>query len=345
MKAVAYRTPGPIDRPDALIDLDLPAPQPGPRDLLVRVRAISVNPVDAKVRASAQPAADLPSGARVLGWDAVGTVEAVGAQAQGFAVGDRVWYAGAIQRPGANSELHAVDARIVSHAPASLSDAQAAALPLTAITAWELLFDRLGVPLTAQRDGGQGQRLLIVGGAGGVGSILIQLARRLTGLQVIATASRAETRDWCLQLGAHSVIDHRQPLADALKAAGFDGVDLVASLTHTDKHYPQIVQALHPQGKLALIDDPATLDAVPLKSKALSLHWEFMFARPLYDTPDVAEQGRLLAEVARLADAGQIQSTMTEHFGTINAANLKKAHAFVEGGAARGKGVLEGFGA
>lgn len=173
---------------------------------------------------------------------------------------------------------------------------------------------------------------------------LIQLARRLTGLQVVATASRAETRDWCLQLGAHSVIDHRQPLADALKAAGLDGVDLVASLTHTDKHYPQIVQALHPQGKLALIDDPVTLDAVPLKNKALSLHWEFMFARPLYDTPDVAEQGRLLAGWRASQMRGR-SSTMTEHFGTINAANLKKAHAFVEGGAAREKGVLEGFGA
>ena len=345
MKAVAYQSPGPIDRPDALIDLELPDPEPGPRDLLVRVLAVSVNPVDVKVRASAQPAADLPSAARVLGWDAVGTVEALGAEVQGFAVGDRVWYAGAIQRPGTNSALHVVDARIAAKAPARWTNAEAAALPLTSITAWELLFTRLGVPLTAARDGALGQRLLIVGGAGGVGSILIQLARRLTGLQIIATASRPETRDWCLQLGAHTVVDHRQPLSAQLQAAGVAAVDLAIGLTHTDQHYAEIVQALRPQGKLALIDDPKQLDALPLKSKSISLHWEMMFTRSIFDTPDIGEQGKLLAEVARLADAGQIRSTLTEHFGAINAANLKKAHAFVESGKARGKCVLEGFGA
>ncbi len=336
MKAVGYRLNLPIDVPGALEDLDLPEPVPGPRDLLVRVKAVSVNPVDTKIRRGTPPAAGQ---AKVLGWDAVGIVEAVGAEAQGFAIGDRVWYAGSITRPGANSELHAVDARIAAKAPVSLSDAQAAALPLTAITAWELLFDRLRVP----RAGGTGQTLLVVGGAGGVGSILIQLARQLTALQVVATASRPESRDWCLALGAHAVIDHRQPLAEALKAAGIGPVDLVASLTQTPAHYAQIVESLKPQGALGVIDDMAGLDPMALKSKAISLHWELMFTRPMFETPDMHEQGRLLAEVAALADAGRLRTTANAALGRIDAANLAKAHALVEGGRSIGKVVLEGF--
>ena len=336
MKAIGYREPLPIDHPASLEDLVLPVPVPGVRDLLVRVAAISVNPVDTKVRRGAAPE---PGQARVLGWDAVGTVEAIGAEVQNFQPGDRVYYAGSITRPGANAELHAVDERIAALAPRSLDDAQAAALPLTTITAWELLFDRLRVP----QGGGAGQTLLVTGGAGGVGSILIQLARQLTQLRVVATASRPETRRWCLDLGAHAVIDHSKPLAAELRAAGIGEVDMVASLTQTQQHYAQIIESLKPQGQLAVIDDMPVLDAMPLKTKCISLHWEMMFARSRFTTPDIAEQGKLLAEVAALVDAGRIRTTANASFGTINAANLRKAHALIESGKAQGKVVLQGF--
>jgi zinc-binding alcohol dehydrogenase family protein len=336
MKAIGYRQNLPVDQPHALEDLELPAPQPGPRDLLVRVKAVSVNPVDTKVRRNRAPQPGQPE---VLGWDAVGVVEGVGAQVRGFQPGDRVFYAGSITRPGANSELHVVDERIAAKAPASLEDGQAAALPLTAITAWELLFDRLRVP----QGGGAGQSLLVVGGAGGVGSILIQLARQLTQLKVIATASRPQTQAWCLELGAHAVIDHARPLAQALKEGGHGEVDFVAALTQTGQHFEQIVESLKPQGAMAIIDDMPVLDAMKLKTKALSLHWELMFTRSMFGTPDMAEQGKLLAEVARLVDAKRLRSTAGAHYGTINAANLLRAHAFIESGKAQGKVVLEGF--
>lgn len=336
MKAIGYYQSLPIENPEALQDLELPEPTPGPRDLLVGVSAVSVNPVDTKVRRNTQPE---PGQAKVLGWDAVGTVQAVGAEVQGFAPGDRVYYAGSIARPGANSQLHVVDERIAARAPASLDDAQAAALPLTTITAWELLFDRLQVP----RGGGAGQTLLVVGGAGGVGSILIQLARQLTQLRVVATASRPHTRQWCLELGAHIVIDHSRPLTEGLRAAGIGEVDMVASLTQTATHYPQIIEALRPQGQLAVIDDMPVLDAMPLKGKSLSLHWEMMFARSRFQTPDMGKQGELLAEVAALVDAGRIRSTVSENFGVINAQNLRRAHALIESGRAQGKVVLQGF--
>lgn len=336
MKAVGYYQPLPIDNPESLQDIELPAPVPGARDLLVRVKAVSVNPVDTKVRKNAAPEAGQ---AKVLGWDAVGTVEAVGAEVKNFRTGDRVYYSGSIIRPGSNAELHAVDERIAALAPRSLDDSQAAALPLTTITAYELLFDRLRVP----KGGGEGQTLLVTGGAGGVGSILIQLARQLTKLRVVATASRAETRAWCLELGAHTVIDHSKPLAAELRAAGINEVDMVASLTQTDQHYAQIIESLKPQGQLAVIDDMKVLDAMPLKTKCISLHWEMMFARSRFETPDIAEQGALLAEVAALVDAGRIRTTANASFGTINAANLRKAHALIESGKAQGKVVLAGF--
>ncbi|XAH23634.1 zinc-binding alcohol dehydrogenase family protein [Xylophilus sp. GW821-FHT01B05] len=336
MKAVGYTQSLPADHADSLLDLELPAPQPGPHDLLVRVRAVSVNPVDTKVRRNSAP----PAGqAKVLGWDAAGIVEGLGAEVRGFQLGDRVYYAGAIDRPGANAELHTVDARIAALAPKSLNEAQAAALPLTSITAYELLFDRLRVP----KGGGAGQTLLVTGAAGGVGSILIQLARQLTQLRIVATASRPQTRQWCLDLGADLVIDHHQPLAPALHAAGVDAVDMVASLTHTPLYYPQLIELLRPQGQLALIDDMDALDAMPLKRKSLSLHWEMMFTRSLYGTPDQQRQGELLAEVAALVDAGRIRSTAQQVFGRINAADLRRAHAFIESGKAQGKVVLEGF--
>jgi len=335
MKAIVYTRHGlPADDPQSLIDTELPKPAPGPRDLLVKIRAIAVNPVDTKVRRGAPT--DKP---RVLGWDAVGTVEAVGPDVTLFKPGDDVYYAGSIARPGAYAEYGLVDERIAGHKPSSLADAEAAALPLTSLTAWELLFDRLGVP----EGGGEGGALLIIGAAGGVGSILTQLASRLTKLRVIGTASRPETRAWVESLGAHDVVDHSRPLLEGLRALGVQQVSHVASLTQTDAHYAQIVEALAPQGRFGLIDDPETLDAMPLKRKAISLHWELMFTRSLFETPDMIRQHEILERVAALIDAGTLRTTIGEHFGAINAENLRRAHALIESGRARGKIVLEGF--
>ncbi|MGX5727634.1 zinc-binding alcohol dehydrogenase family protein [Metapseudomonas otitidis] len=337
MKAVAYFQNLPIDHPDALQDIDLPEPTPGPRDLLVEVRAISVNPVDTKIRRNAAPENGQP---RVLGWDVSGVVKAVGQDVSLFQPGDEVFYAGALTRPGGNAELHLVDERIVGKRPQSLDFAKSAALPLTAITAWELLFDRLGI---AEGQADQGQSLLVVGAAGGVGSILVQLARRLTGLTVIGTASRPETQAWVRELGAHHVIDHSQPLAAELKRIGLDSVTHVASLTQTDQHLEQLGEALAPQGKLALIDDPAGLDVLKLKRKSISLHWEFMYTRSMFETADMIEQHKLLNRVSELIDQGVLKTTFGEHYGRIEAANLKRAHALLESGKAKGKIVLEGF--
>ena len=339
MKAVGYRKSLPITEAMSLIDLELPDPRPTGRDLLVQVKAVSVNPVDTKVRLRAEP----PAGeAKILGWDASGVVLETGPEVTLFKPGDEVWYAGSIARPGTNSELHLVDERIVGHKPKSLGHAQAAAMPLTGITAWELLFDRLGV---LPGKGFSDRSLLIIGAAGGVGSILVQLARRLTSLTVIGTASRAETTEWVRSLGAHHVLDHGKPLDKELHNAGFSGVTDIASLTQTDKHYPEIVEALLPQGKLALIDDPdfAAIDISLLKRKSISLHWELMFTRSLFETPDMLAQHKLLSEMAELVDAGVLRTTFSEHLGTINASNLKRAHALIESGKSKGKIVLEGF--
>ncbi|TBV04136.1 zinc-binding alcohol dehydrogenase family protein [Phytopseudomonas dryadis] len=338
MKAIAYHQSLPIDNPQALQDVQLEAPTPGPRDLLVEVRAISVNPVDTKIRRNVAPEAGQ---AKVLGWDAAGVVKAVGSEVTLFQPGDEVFYAGALDRAGANSELHVVDERIVGRKPSSLPFAEAAALPLTSITAWELLFERLQV---ANGNADQGQSLLIVGAAGGVGSMLVQLARQLTGLTVIGTASRPETQAWVRELGAHHVIDHSQPLVGELERIGIPQVTHVASLTQTDQHYDQLIEALAPQGRLALIDDPLQpLDVMKLKRKSLSLHWELMFTRSLFATADMIEQHRLLNRVADLVDAGTLKTTLGEHYGTINASNLRRAHALLESGTAKGKIVLEGF--
>lgn len=335
MKAIVYTQAGlPIADPQSLHELDLPVPVPGPHDLLVKIQAIAVNPVDSKLRQAVTP-----SGPRILGWDAVGIVEAVGAQVSLFKVGDAVWYAGDITRQGSYAEYALVDERIAGHRPNAVSAAQAAALPLTAITAWELLFDRLRV----REQGGQEQSLLIVGAAGGVGSILLQLARQLTALTVIGTASRPQSQAWVRELGAHHVIDHREPLQPQLAALGLASVDHVISLTHTEDYYPQLVELLKPQGKLALIDDPASLDAMPLKRKSISLHWEFMFTRSMYRTEDMQQQHHLLERVAKLIDQGVLRSTLGEHFGVISAENLRRAHALVESNKALGKLVLEGF--
>jgi zinc-binding alcohol dehydrogenase family protein len=335
MKAIAYRQHGlPIDDPQSLVEIDIAQPEPGPHDLLVNVSAVSVNPVDTKLRLGA--AVTEP---RILGFDAVGTVQAVGSEVSLFKAGDAVYYAGSIMRPGSFAQQQLVDERIVGRRPASLDDAKAAALPLTALTAWELLFDRLGV----QERGGQGQSLLIIGAGGGVGSILVQLARRLTGLTVIGTASRPDTVQWVKDLGAHHVIDHGQPLRPQLEALGLQNVDIVAGLTHTGDYYEQIVDILKPQGRLGLIDDPASLDATKLKRKAISLHWELMFTRSMFGTDDMQRQHDILNRVADLVDDGTLRTTLGEHFGNISADNLRRAFKLIESHKARGKLVLEGF--
>jgi NADPH2:quinone reductase len=337
MKAIGYYAPGSVD---VLQEIDLPKPKPGLRDLLVEVRAISVNPVDAKIRGGGGPGA--PSGeAKVLGWDAAGVVAEVGTEVTHFAPGDEVYYAGALDRTGSNAEYQLVDERIVGQKPATIGFAEAAALPLTTLTAWEMLFDRLTIRIGKPANIGS---LLIIGGAGGVGSIAIQLARRLTGLTIIATASRPETKAWALKMGAHHVIDHRRPLAEQVKLIVPDGVNHVLALTRTEDHFDEIVDALAPQGALVLIENPARpLDIVKLKPKSISLHWEFMFTRARYQTADMDEQGRVLNEVAGLVDAGLIRTTMTSNLGLINAANLKRAHTIAESGTAIGKVVLSGF--
>ena len=337
MKAVGYYKNQDISAADALVDLTLPDPVASEHDLLVEVKAVSVNPVDVKIRAGVSPVAGEP---KVIGWDAAGVVRAVGSKVSLFKPGDRVWYAGSLTRPGTNSELHLVDERIAGPMPETLDFAEAAALPLTAITAWELLFDRLQV---LHNDAPSGKKLLIVGAAGGVGSIMVQLARQLTGLTVIGTASRPETQQWVTELGAHHVIDHRQPLSQELQRIGVGQVDYVAGLNQTDTHFKEIVEALVPQGKLALIDDPDALDVRALKRKSLSLHWEFMFTRSMFGTDDMIKQHDLLTRLATLIDAGALRTTLAEHFGTINAANLKKAHALLESNTSRGKIVLAGF--
>jgi zinc-binding alcohol dehydrogenase family protein len=338
MKAVGYSKSLPITDPNALIDLTAETPQPGPRDLRVAVKAVSVNPVDTKVRMRAEPAAgETP---KILGYDAAGVVDAVGAEVTLFRPGDEVFYAGSIARQGTNSEFHLVDERIVGLKPKSLSFAQAAALPLTSITAWELLFDRFGVSPSKTPDG---RALLVIGGAGGVGSIMIQLARKLTALTIIATASRKETRDWCLKLGADHVIDHSRPLADQLKAIGHPQIALIAGISGTEQSLPQLATIIAPQGKFALIDDPKSLDITPLKRKSVSVHWEAMFTRSLFETPDMIAQHKLLNEVAAMIDGGLIVTTAAQELSPISAANLRKAHAQIETGTTIGKVVLSGW--
>lgn len=337
MKAVAYRHSLPIDDPQSLLDVELPDPVVQGRDLLVKVEAVSVNPVDTKIRKRVDPqGAD-----KVLGWDAAGTVVAVGADVTLFKPGDAVYYAGAIDRSGSNAALQLVDERIVGRKPATLDFAQSAALPLTTITAWELLFDRLGVPRGSTPRSGV---VLVVGGAGGVGSMAIQLARRLTNFIVVATASRDDSRAWASDMGAHHVVDHRADLAAAVKAVAPQGVDYVLSLTHTEQHFPALVELLKPQGKLGLIDDPATpLDIGLMKSKSLSLHWEFMYTRSLHHTEDMQAQHRILNEASDLVDAGVLRTTLRENLGAINATNLRRAHAQLESATTIGKLVLGGF--
>ncbi len=344
MKAIGYTKSLPIEHALALQDLQLPLPVLKPHDLLVKVSAISVNPVDYKIRLNRPSPSEQPE---ILGWDAVGTVVATGDAVTLFQPGAQVFYAGALDRPGANSEYHAVDERLVGRKPSSISDIEAAALPLTAITAWELLFDRLQLDQQsrhASTTAASQKVLLVSGAAGGVGSILVQLAKLRTDAIVIGTASRPESQAWVKALGADHVINHQLPLAAELARIGVAQVTHIASLADTAAYYEQFIAALAPQGKLALIDDPTTaLDIRPLKLKSLSLHWELMFTRSLFQTPDQQQQHLLLNEVAALVDAGQLKTTVGQQLGTINASNLRRAHQLLEQGKVIGKLVLQGF--
>jgi len=336
MKAVAYQKAGPITSPEALVDIELDAPIAEGHDLLVRVQAVSVNPVDTKIRKNVNPENNQW---KTLGWDAVGIVEAIGDKVTQFKIGDIVWYAGALNRQGSNSELQLVDERIVGHKPKILEATEAAALPLTAITAWEMLFDRLQVPKTAPAN----TTILVIGGAGGVGSITIQLLKQLTNLTIIATASRPETKEWVEQLGANYVLDHREPLAPQIKQLGLNAPSYVFSTTQTDQHLSDIVELIAPQGHFGLIDDPEQLDIKPFKSKSVSVHWEFMFTRSMFQTEDMQKQSDLLNEVSKLVDEGKIKTTVTEVLSPINAENLKRVHQQIESGTTKGKIVLQGF--
>ena len=334
MKAIGTTGPRPATDPAALVAFDAPEPTLRPRDLLVQVKAVSLNPVDTKVRGSRQPEEGQTS---ILGYDAAGVVIGVGDEASLFKVGDEVFYAGQIDRPGSNAERQAVDERIVGSKPRSLTFAEAAALPLTVITAWELLFDRL----RAGKE--EDETLLVVGGAGGVGSALIQIARAVTSLRVVATASRPDTRQWCLDLGAHAVIDHSGPIDEALTAAGERAPKYIASLTHTQAHFEALARAVAAQGVIGAIDDFKGLPVELLKQKAAGFVWEFMFARPLQQTPDMIEQHRLLTEVSRLVDAGAIRTTLTKNLGALSVENLLEGHRRLESGATIGKIALDGF--
>lgn len=337
MNAIGYIEKGPIEREDSLVDITLPKPEPAGYDLLVEIKAIGVNPVDYKIRTwMSAPVGEY----RVLGWDAVGIVLDKGPQAEGFEIGDRVYYAGALDRQGTNAEFQLVDARIVAKAPETLSDPEAAALPLTTITAWEMLFDRIDVTRPVR---GGADAIVIIGGAGGVGSIAIQLLRARTDLTVIATASRPETREWCLSLGAHHVLDHGKPLADQVEALRIGAPSFVFSTANSLGYRDDIIALLAPQGRFGYIDDPDSFDVNPFKGKSISVHLESMFTRPLMKTVDIAVQGELLREVAILVDAGKVRTTLTETLGTISAANLKEAHRRLESGKVRGKIALEGF--
>ncbi|HEV7437474.1 MAG TPA: zinc-binding alcohol dehydrogenase family protein [Pseudorhizobium sp.] len=338
MRAVGFNRPQPITAATSLLDIDFPQPEATGRDLLVEVKAVSVNPVDTKVRGSAEV---IEGEHRVLGYDAAGVVKAVGPDVTLFKPGDEVYYAGAVNRPGTNAEYHLVDERIVGVKPSSLSFEEAAALPLTAITAYEAMFHRMNVQDPVP---GAANAILIIGGAGGVGSIAIQLARELSELTIIATGSRPETQDWCRALGAHHVIDHSKPLAPQVEGLGLGAPAFVFATTQTEKHLADVLELIAPQGRFSLIDDPKEpVDLRPFKRKALSIHWEMMFARPVWQTADMIEQHKLLNHVAELVDTGRIRTTLTETYGTINAENLKRAHAMIESGRAKGKIVLSGF--
>ena len=337
MKAVALTRYLPINDPESLQDFELPKPVPGKRDLLVRIEAVSVNPVDVKVRA---PKPGIEVEPKILGWDAAGIVERVGGDVTLFRPGDEVYYAGSITRPGTNSQYHLVDERIVGKKPASLTFAEAAALPLTTITAWETFFERLEIDRIGDD---AGKPILIIGGAGGVGSIGIQIAK-FAGLKVIATASRRETREWCINLGADYVIDYRQPLKTGLEKIGIGQVDYIANFSNTDLYWTAMADIITPEGAIcSIVENSEPLDLNILKSKSVTFAWEFMFTKSMFNTPNMGAQGALLNEIAKLIDKDIIRTTLTETVPTINAKNLRDVHQRIESGRTLGKIVLAGW--
>jgi len=335
MRALGYSEKGPISAAGSVVEFEKADPQPGPRDLLVEVRGVSVNPVDVKVRANRPPPEDEP---RILGFDAAGVVREVGADVTGFQPGDEVFYAGEFTRDGSNAQLQCVDERLVGKKPGSLDFAEAAGLPLTSITAWEMLFDSFGI---AEGEGA-GEALLVIGGAGGVGSIMIQLAKKLTGLTVVATASRPDSVDWVKKMGADHVVNHRNPLNEEMKALGISP-KYVAALTGTEGHWDAIVDMIKPRGHIGMIDDPATINWQALKLKALSFSWEFMFARSMFKADDMDAQSKLLNRVSELVEFGDLISTVNKNNGPLTADTLRDALAHQDSGAAIGKTVLEGM--
>ncbi|MDN2678438.1 zinc-binding alcohol dehydrogenase family protein [Janthinobacterium sp. SUN033] len=334
MKMIGFNKGSGVGDEHGLFDVEGPMPVPGPRDVLVRVRAVGVNPLDTKVRAGL---VEVPERVVTLGWDAAGTVHAVGSEVTLFAPGQAVYYAGSFDRAGANAEYHLVDERIAGAMPASLDFAQAASVPLAALTAWQLLFERFAIAPGDMQPRGS---LLVLGGAGGVGSMLIQLARQLTGFTVIATASRGDSMAWCRAMGAHHVIDHTLPLAAQVAALSVAPVRHVAALSHTAQHAAALVELIAPHGKLAVIDDHDVFDAAPLKGKSISLHWEMVFTRPLFATDDMLEQHRILQRVARLLDDGVLRHTVRQRLSPMDAATLRRAHALLERGGQPGKIVV-----
>lgn len=334
MKALGYNERGPVSGSGAVVAFDADMPTPDPRDLIVEVKGVSVNPVDFKVRANRPP-----EGTVILGWDAAGVVKEVGSDVTMFKPGDEVMYAGEFTRPGTNAEFQAVDERIVGRKPSSIGFAEAAALPLTAITAWEMLFDSFGI----KEGDGAGEALLVIGGAGGVGSIMIQLAKKLTGLTVVASASRDDTVDWVKKMGADHVVNHRNPLNEEMASLGI-APKYVAALTGTDGHWDAIIEMMKPRGHIGMIDDPAEINWKGLKMKALSFSWEFMFARTLHKADDVEAQGVLLNRVADLVDSGDVVTTANKNYGALSETTLRDALAAQVEGAAIGKSVLDGFG-
>ncbi|QDH14481.1 zinc-binding alcohol dehydrogenase family protein [Formicincola oecophyllae] len=345
MHAIGFTKPGPLSAPDALVDFEVGVPTPGPRDILVRIEAISVNPADVKVRASATPPKGQP---RILGWDGAGTVVATGAQVESFKVGDEVFFAGDISRPGSYADFTLVDERLVARKPQSLDWAEAAAMPLTMLTAWEGLFERLGVGHRALTDAAQatgpapgaGEALLVIGGAGGVGSSVIQLASALTGLTVVATASRPETACWATRMGAHHIIDHHGAMVDEYACLSLPAPRYVFSTQATDRHLGALAELIAPEGAMVMIDDPEVLNVTPFKRKSVGVHWEFMFTRPLLATPTMARQGEILKNVATLLDAKVLRTTAHTKLAGLNATTLKLAHGIVESNRAVGKVVI-----
>jgi len=334
MKAVALTQYLPISDPHSLMDVELPRPIAQGRDLLVKIQAVSVNPVDAKIRS---PKPKVESSPKILGWDAAGIVENVGPEVRLFKPGEEVYYAGSVTRPGSNAEFQLVDERLVGRKPANLSFAEAAAMPLTLLTAWEALFERIGIDRMADN---RGQSLLIIGGAGGVGSIAIQLAK-LAGLTVIVTASRPETRAWAEKMGADQVIDHRQPLPGQLAALGHKEVDYIANFSNTDSYWAVMAELIRPQGRIVcIVENAHPVELGLLKSKSASFSWTFMFTRSMFQTPDMGEQGGILDDAAKLFEAGRLQTTLTETLSPINAANMRDAHAQIESGKTIGKLVI-----